>query len=102
MSKYRRAAKIDANQAGIVGALRKLPGVTVELGHDDCLIGYNLQTYWVEIKNPEQANKDGKIFESAIKPDQKRIRQTFTGAYLITCSYQEILEFIGYPRERSE
>ena len=97
MSKYRRAAKIDKNQQGIVGALRNLPGVSVELNHDDILVGYNLQTYWFEVKAPDCANKAGKVFESAIKPDQKRIRRTWTGHYAIVTTYDEILEIIGYP-----
>ncbi len=38
MSKYRRAAKVDANQNEIVSGLLKL-GISVELGHDDVICG---------------------------------------------------------------
>ena len=68
MSKYRQAAKIDANQPDIVKDLRKIKGVTVELNHDDILVGYKGITYWYEIKTPESVSKQtGLILESAKK-----------------------------------
>lgn len=81
----RRAKKIDANQPGIVKALRAIPGVTVELDHDDMLVGYKGRTYWYELK-------DGKPTESKIKPDQYRIWETFTGHYKIVWTLDQILE----------
>ena len=39
MSKFRRAAKIDKNQPYIVDELRKIPGISVQVGMDD--IWYN-------------------------------------------------------------
>ena len=97
MSLARRAKKIDKNQQGIVWYLRGLPGVSVEVGHDDILVGYNQMTYWFEVKNPEQANKKGEVFPSALKPDQVRIKRTWTGHYDIVTTAKEILEIIGYP-----
>jgi hypothetical protein len=95
MRKHRQDAKVDANQPGIVSKLRSIPGVTVELNHDDILVGYRNLTFWYEIKNPELAcDKNGKIRESAIKPDQKRIRAEFTGHYKIVSSFEEIWEDI--------
>ena len=92
MSKYRRAAKIDANQPDIVKALRQIPGITVEVNHDDFLVGYNGRTYWFELKSPDAVSKKtGKILESEIEPDQKRIRRDFTGHYSIVSSLDEIL-----------
>ena len=85
MSKYRRAAKVDANQGEIVKALRAIPGVSVELDHDDILVGYKGVTYWYELKN-------GKPTESDIKPDQYRIWETFTGHYKIVWTIEQILE----------
>lgn len=41
MSKHRYAASVDKNQPEIVKALRKIPGVTVQVGMDDILIGRN-------------------------------------------------------------
>lgn len=41
MSKHRYSPRSDANQPEIVKALRKIPGVTVQVGMDDILIGRN-------------------------------------------------------------
>ena len=94
MGKYRLAAKVDANQLQIVKDLREVPGLTVETGKDDLLIGYKKRTYWFELKNPNTVGKDGKVRESAIKPDQKRIRAEWTGHYAIVSSYNEIIKEI--------
>ena len=51
-TKLRRAAKIDRNQGDIVSALRKIPGISVETGHDDILVGYKGRTWWFEVKAP--------------------------------------------------
>ena len=92
MTKYRIAARIDNNQEEIVKQLRSIPGVTVELSHDDILCGYQGVTRWYELKNPDcVSKKTGKILESAIQPDQKRIRSTFTGHYRIVSTIEEIL-----------
>ena len=95
MSKFRRAARVDNNQKYIVDQLRSIPGVTVEVNHDDILVGYKGRTYWFEIKNPEVANANGRVFESKIKDDQKRIRRTWTGHYKIVSTLEEILKEIG-------
>ena len=96
MYKNRTAAKIDSNQAGIVGKLRKIPGVSVELSHDDILVGYKKKTYWFEIKNPDLVSKKtGKIIDSAIKTDQKRLLRDFTGHYEIVWSVEQILKTLG-------
>ena len=83
----RRAARVDANQADIVKALRKINGVTVELGMDDLLIGYKGVNYWIELKEV------GK--EKQIKPHQAMLAETWEGQYLITSSLDEILELMG-------
>ena len=55
----RRAAKVDANQAHIVAALRAI-GATVQSiaavgkGAPDLLVGYGGQNYLLEIKDPAQ------------------------------------------------
>jgi hypothetical protein len=95
MKKYRINARVDSNQPKIVEELRKIPGVTVELNHDDILVGYEGRTGWFEIKNENTVGKDGKIRESAIKDDQKRIRDTFTGHYEIVFSIEEICNSMG-------
>jgi|WetSurMetagenome_2_1015567.scaffolds.fasta_scaffold255899_2 hypothetical protein len=95
MSKYRRDAKVDDNQNEAVKILRKL-GVSVELGHDDFILGYNGVTLWVEWKSDRAISKrTGKVLESGIKDSQKRIREQFKGAYLITGSVFDIINFFG-------
>ena len=95
----RRRQKVDKVQQGIVTALRKLPGVSVETGHDDLIVGYNLMSFWIELKNPEaRSKKTGFILESAKKESQRRLERSFTGHYCICTSYDEILEQIGYPK----
>jgi len=87
MSKHRRAAKIDSNQPAIVKALRKINGVTVELNHDDILVGYKGITYWFEIKNINGKNRKQ---ESQIK-----LEKEWKGHYRIVSNIDEILFDIG-------
>ena len=97
MSKYRRAARVDDNQKEIIDELRKLPGVCVELGHDDFLLGYQGRTYWVELKNPNRRNADGSWKVGALKPDQLRLASDWSGHYMITDSLSEIIREINFP-----
>ena len=95
-----RKAKVDNNQQDIVDALRKIPGITVETGHDDILVGcYDkngiARTYWFEVKNPDKIGKDGNIQPSAIRKSQKEIIKKWTGQYDLVTSLQEILKIIG-------
>ena len=87
MSRFRRAARTDANQAAIVRQLRCIPGVTVEPGHDDLLVGYRGATYWYEVKQP------GK--ERQLTPSEYHRRLTWTGRYRVVSSTEEILWDIG-------
>jgi len=96
MSKHRRAAKIDINQPQIVKGLRSIPGVTVELNHDDLLVGYQGVTRWYEIKSElAVSRKTGKVLESGIKPSQKKLRAEWKGHYKIVASINEILKDMG-------
>lgn len=91
----RRKAKVDSTQKQAVDTLRKL-GISVELGHDDFLAGHGGKTLWVEWKSDEAiSKKTGDILEGSIQPDQKRIRDTFKGAYKITHKVSDILDFFG-------
>ncbi len=92
----RRRQKVDANQQAIVKALRKLPGISVQTGMDDLLIGCGMQNYWIELKNPEVCRPDGTVRVSAKKPSQIRLEHSWTGQYNIVSSYEEILDIIGY------
>jgi len=90
-----RPDKPDANQNDIVKALRKIPGVTVELGHDDILVGYKGKTYWYEIKNPDtRSKKTGKILDSKKKKHQIELENGWEGHYKLITDLNEILEDI--------
>ena len=85
MSKFRRAAKIDANQPEIVKELRAL-GYSVAVGHDDILVGHNGKTYWFEIKVNERSD---------IKDTQKKLIAEWTGHYAIVWTTEMILKEMG-------
>ncbi len=88
--------KTDNNQSEIVRALRKIPGIKVEVGHDDILVGYCGKTYWFEIKNPDQVSKKtGSVLQSAIASSQFRILATWSGHYSIVWKLDQILTEIG-------
>ncbi len=96
MTKHRMKAKVDDNQGDIVDELRKIPGATVEVGHDDILVGYRGKTYWYEIKNPDAVSKKtGEILESEIQDSQKKLRAEWAGHYRIVSSLDEILRDLG-------
>lgn len=89
----RRRDKVDGNQSEIVSKLRQIPGVTVEVGHDDILVGYNSKTFWFEIKDPSTVSaKTGEIKESEKKPDQKRLEREWRGHYRIVHCIDQILD----------
>jgi hypothetical protein len=95
-TKHRINAKIDENQPEIVRALRKIPNLSVEVGHDDILIGYRGKTYWIEIKSPDEANKrTGKVFPSKIKDSQKDLLANWKGHYAICVNLDQIFKEIG-------
>jgi len=98
MSKYRQAARIDDNQPDIVKALLDIPGVTVETGHDDILVGYKGFNYWIEIKNPNTIKKSGGFKSGAIKKSQYKIKDKWKGQYLIAWTLEQILSEIGVTR----
>ena len=101
MSKFRQAAKVDANQKIIVHVLRRLPGVTVSVGHDDILVGVNGSTYWFELKDIKCIGKDGKIRESEITDSEKQLRANWRGHYSIVSSLEEIMVEIGLVKKKS-
>jgi len=92
MSKYRYAAKIDKNQPEIVNALRNIPGVSVQVGMDDIIVGYKKRSYWFEIKEPETVSKKtGEVMASKIKPSQHKLLETWTGHYSVVWNIDQIL-----------
>jgi len=91
----RRAARNDNNQKSLVRDLRRIPGVSVETGHDDILVGYKGQTFWFEVKDPERLKKDGTLKESSTQPSQKKLLNEWRGHYSIVWSLDMILDEIG-------
>lgn len=85
----RRKDKVDSNQAEIVEELRKA-GFSVEVGHDDILVGKWGLTAWIEIKT-----KIGKLKES-----QEKLLKEFQGAYAIARSTEEVIEIMNSLRDR--
>ena len=99
MSKWRKAAKVDSNQPEIVKALRLIPGVTVEVNHDDLLVGRLGQNYWIELKEPETVSPvTGKVRPSAIKDSQHKLLVEWQGQYAICWELEQILEIIGVTK----
>lgn len=93
----RRAAKVDANQAAIVRALRCYPSITVETGHDDLLVGYNLQTFWFEVKDESVRSKHtGFVRRSKLTKTEVHRLDNWRGFYRVVFNVNEILEAIGY------
>jgi len=93
LSKHRWDAKNDTNQPEIVKALRKVPGLSVETGHDDILVGYDGKTYFYEIKETPK---------STVKESQYRLIREFTGHYRFAFSVQDILQDIGIERIKAD
>lgn len=97
----RRAAKVDENQSAIVKALRSIPGVTVEVGHDDILVGFKGRTFWFEVKRPECVSKRVKeILASQITDSEKKRLEEWSGHYRIVWELDQILADIGAVKLR--
>ena len=96
----RRAAKVDKNQPSIVSDLRCFPGVAVEVGHDDILVGFRGKTYWFEIKSESALSKrTGEVLESNKKGSQIELEANWKGHYAIVSTLEEILTEIGIITE---
>ena len=92
----RFAKKIDANQNEIVDALRKIPGVQVDLDHNDFFVGYKQFNYWFELKQESAVSKvTGEIKPSAKKIRQIRLENKWTGHYKIVWNIDQILKEMG-------
>ena len=94
--KHRIDARTDANQKSIVKQLRQIPGVSVEINHDDILCGYRKKTFWYEIKRPELKKKKSEGYrKGSIKKSQERLLNDWNGHFLIVSTIEEILEDMG-------
>ena len=80
----------------MVKALRKIPGVSVSVGHDDIIVGYKGKTYWYEVKAPEAISKrTGKVKDSEITDSERSRLDTWKGHYRVVSDIAHILEDIG-------
>lgn len=86
----RRKDKVDSNQAEIVKELRQA-GFSVEVGHDDILVGKWGLTAWIEIKT-----NNGKL-----KPAQERLLKEWQGAYAVARSTEDVLRIMNNLRYMS-
>ena len=86
----------DANQPEIVKALRKL-GYSVEVDHEDILVGVDGVNIWLEIKDPSKTLlKDGRIkaVDTVFKDSQVNRMRSWKGQYAIVWTIEEALEVI--------
>ena len=98
MGNYRKAANVDKNQGEIVKELRKF--ASVELDHDDILVGYQGKTYWYELKSDNAVSKKtGKVLNSKKKAGQIKLENEFKGHYKIVSSLEEILIDMGVSKK---
>ncbi len=94
--KTKQTGRVDSNQAGIIEALCKIQGVTVEIGHNDILIGYKGRNYWVELKSQDTVSpRTGKVRPSEIKDSQKKLLKEWRGNYTICWNIDQILCLLG-------
>lgn len=94
-----RAKRIDGTQQQIVAELRSIPGVTVEVDHDDILVGYRDNTYWFEIKDPDSViNKSNGIKAGSFKKSQINLIKNWTGHYRIVWNIDQILKDLGITK----
>lgn len=78
-----------------MSALQQVPGLSVEVDHDDILVGYKGKTYWYELKADEAiSKKTGKVKESSKRKSQKRLEKAWTGHYKIVSNIDQILDEI--------
>ena len=97
MVRRSRYDKRDQNEKNIVNMLEAIPGVKVETGHDDILVGYKGCNYWFEIKTPDKFTNSGELKNRNRKTEQKQIdlSQNWPGHYQIVSTLDEILIAIG-------
>jgi hypothetical protein len=94
LSKYRKDARIDANQPEIVAQL-EAAGCTVDLNRDDILVGYKGETLWVEIKTPETFKKTGFLKAGTFKDSQINLIKNWNGRYGVAWYAEQILHELG-------
>ena len=95
-TKLRRHSKPDRNQGDIVSALRKIPGISVETGHDDILVGYKGRSWWFEVKAQECVSpRTARVRASSMTKSEKHRLNNWKGQYDVVWDVYQILEIIG-------
>ena len=90
----RRAARVDANQAELVAALRKL-GCSVEPLHavgkgvPDLLVGYRGDKYLIEVKDGEKPPSKRKL-----RPTQEDWHANWRGSVHVFKSIDDVLDWV--------
>jgi hypothetical protein len=95
-----RAARVDANQAEIVAALRAAgcavqPLHTVGQGVPDLLVGVAGQNLLVEIKDPAQP-----LSKRRLTPDQKKWHASWNGRAHVVETIEQALSLVAFARGR--
>ena len=90
----RRAAKVDANQSDIVDALRKVgasvtPAHSMGGGFPDLVVGYQGETYLLEVKDGDKPPSARKL-----TPDQEKWHAEWKGHKAVVKSVKEALTAI--------
>ena len=91
----RRAAKVDSNQADIVGKLRKIPGISVAVtsaignGFPDIVVGFRGRSHLIEIKDGAKTASRRKL-----TPDEIKFKDKWTGCYFVGNSFDEIIDYL--------
>ena len=95
--------RTDANQAKIVGDLRKIQGYSVATGYDDIIVGFNGITLWCEVKNANKISKKTKeLLESAKRDSQIRLDDTFTGARIYVTKASDVTDWYSKNTQQNE
>lgn len=90
----RRAAKVDANQAEIVGVLRAhgftvYPAHAVGGGFPDLVVGWGKQTFLVEVKDGAKPPS-----KQALTPAQQDFARDWKGNFRVINSIDAALEWV--------
>lgn len=98
----RRAAKIDANQKGIVEQLRKL-GVSVAVtsqlgkGFPDIAVGFGGYTILMEIKDGSRPPSERRLTD-----DEQKFFSKWKGAAVVVNDLQEAIDAINETIKKNE
>jgi len=92
----RRAAKVDSNQADIVGKLRKIPGISVAVtsalgdGFVDIVVGFRKRSYLIEIKDGAKVPSKRKLTTC-----EQKFKDKWTGCYFVANSFDDIIDYLN-------